>query len=382
MATAAGFLTKAAIRREALVATPTWPGAAPAAADVLLPMLSHDVDERAAWSSHARLSPAVGRQAGTQRARRVTGPMSLEATYNGLAVLWALALGRQAYRIGGTDNPETLAAGAYQHTLEIDPAHHSHAWELGCGVELGDGVDVGQQLARRCTLAIDHQVSCWEFLSGMVNTFALSASPTDCTIEITWRGHSLDQASGTNGDLDAVTQPDWVPIQFHELEFRIGAYSDSAALDGDDAIAITEFRLEIDNHLEMRQTEASGLYPGEPKRTEPVTITGGFVAPRYEADTLKAWARANTALMASAVFTGPQIAATGEFYELAIWLPTITLTISNMDTGSADMQRQAFSFEATSPSAAAAGMPSVQDDESPLIVQVTDEDSTKPLWAA
>lgn len=380
MPTAAGFLTKAALRREALVATPTWPAASPAAANVLLPLLSCDVDERPAWSSHSRLSPA-SRQAGVQTARRVTGPMSLEGIYNGLAVIWALALGRQAYRIGGTDNPETLASGAYQHTFEIDPKHHSHAWELGSGVELGDGVDIGQQLARRSTLVIDHGVSCWEFLSGMINTFQLSASPADVTLDLTWRGHSLDTASATNEDLDEVTQPAWVPISFHELEFRLGAYSASTALDGDDAIAITEFRLEIDNHLEMRQTEASGLYPGEPKRTEPVTITGGFSVPRYEADTLKDWALANTALMASAVFTGPEIASTGEFYQLAIWLPTITLSLANLDTGGSTMQRQAFSFEATSPSAAAAGMPGVQDDETPLIVQVTDEDSAKALWA-
>lgn len=379
MATSAGFMTKAAIRREALVTTPTWPAASPVAANVLLPMLSHDVDERPAWQAHARLEPAAY-QAGSQRARRASGPMVLEGVYNGLAVVWALALGRMAYRIGGTANPETLTSGAYRHTIEVDPVLHSHAWELGNGAQLGDLL-VGQQLARRATLAIDHQVSTWEFLSGMINTLTFSANPQAITIALTWRAHALDQGSGTNPNLTSVTQPSWVPLTFHELEFRIGAYSASTALDSGDAINISEFQFQLDNQLVTRQTESSGLYIAEPKRSGLPTVTGGFVVPRYEADTLKAWALANTTLMASAVFTGSEIAATGENYTLAIYFPTLTLNRLNMDTGDSGQQRQAFSFTATSPSAAAAGMPSTQSAETPLIVQVTDADSAKPLYA-
>ena len=290
MATATGFKTKAALRREALVNTPTWPAASPAAANLLLPMLSHDVDERPAWTSVARLSPQ-GRQAGAQTARRVTGPMSLEAVYNGMAPLWAIALGRAAYSIGGTANPQTLAAGAYRHTIEIDPAHHSHAWEIGSGVPLGSVVDIGQQLARRATLAIDTQVSTWEILSAMVNTLILSASPNGVELDLTWRGHSLNQASATNPNLNSVTQPAFVAVNFHELDFRLKAYSASVALDSSHSIPISEFELEIDNHLEMRQTESSGLYPAEPKRTEPVTVSGAFVVPILAA-ALESWLEA------------------------------------------------------------------------------------------
>lgn len=380
MATATGFKTKAAIRREALVVAPTWPAATPSAANLLLPMLSHDLDERPAWTSVARLSPQ-GRQASTQTARRVTGPMSLEAVYNGMAPLWALALGRAAYSISSTANPQTLATGAYRHTIEIDPALHSHTWEIGSGVPLGSVALIGQQLARRCTLAIDTQVSTWEILSAMVNTFILTASPTGVEIDLTWRGHSMNQASATNPNLNSVTQPAFVPLEFHELDFRLKAYSASVSLDSSHGVPISEFELEIDNKLEMRQTEASGLYPGEPKRTEPATVSGAFVVPRYESDTLKAFARANTALMASAIFTGPAIGATGQNYKLEIWLPTLTITTLNMDTGGPGQQRQAFSFESTSPSSAAAGFPSVQSAETPLIVRLVDADSAKPLFA-
>lgn len=381
MATATGFLTKAAIRREAIVTTPTWPAAAPAAANVLLPMTSHDVDERPAWTSHARALP-LGRQAGVQTARRCTGPLVMDAMYNGLAVIWALALGRTAYRLSGTANPQQLAVGAYKHTIEIDPMLHSHCWEIGSGVRLGDGVKVGQQLARRCTLAIDHRVSTWEFLSGMINTIGLSSGPGGTELELTWRAHSLDQASATNANLNSVTQPSWEPIDFHHLDFRLGAYSASTALDSGDSISLSEFRLDVDNMLEMRQTESSGLYPGEPRRTQPVQVSGGFVVPRYEADTLRAWELDNTTLMATAVFTGPAIGATGQDYKLALYLPTVHLMRLNLDTGDSGQQRQAFGFECTSPAAAAAGMPTVQDDDTPLIVQVTDADSAKPLFAA
>lgn len=379
MPTATGFMVQAALAREALVNTPTWPAAAARAVTTALPLLSHDLDERPTWESHARLTPAH-HQRGSQRARVVSGSMELEAVYGGLVPLWALALGRMAYRIGGTANPETLAAGAYRHTIEIDPMHHSHAWEIGSGVRLGD-VKVGQQLARRCTLAIDHQVSTWEFLSCMVHTLSLSADPGGVTLGVEWLGHSLDQASATNPNLNSLTQPAWVPISFDHLDFRLGAYSSSVALGSGESRPISMFHVELANNLTCHQTEATGLYLGECKRSGPARVSGSFEMPRYEADTFKAWARANTALMATAIFTGSQIAATGHNYSLAIYLPTLTLTELSMPTGGPGQLSQAFSFEATSPSSAAAGMPSVQSAETPLILRVTDADSAKALWA-
>lgn len=382
MPTAAGFITKAAIRREAIVSVPTWPAVSPAAADVLLLFRTHDVDERPQLTSHARHTPQGGHQAGSQVAKVSSGPMTLDGVYNGMAVVWAMALGRMAKRIGGTTNPETLASGAYRHTIEIDPVLHSHAWELGSGVQLGDGLLIGQQLARRCTLAIDHGVSTWAFKSAMVNQLELRAGVRDVSIGLSWLAHSLDRSSVTNPDLDSITQPNWLDLVFHQLELRIGPYSASTALDANDAAQLSGFRLQLNNNLVARRTEDSGLYMGEPKRQSLPVVSGAFTAPRYESDALTAWVNANTTLMASAVFTGPKIASTGFNYELGIYLPTITLREANLPTEGSGQQQQAYTFEATAPRAAAAGMPSVQSAETPLIVQVTDDNSAHALYTA
>lgn len=382
MPTSAGFLTSAALRREALVTAPTWPAAAPAAANVRLPLLSADIDERPVWQSHARQTPEGGRQAGSPTGLICSGPMTLYGVYNRLAPIWAMALGRMAKRLGGTDNPETLASGAYRHTMEIDPQLHAHAWELGGGVELGDGILIGQQLARRATLVLDYGVSAWEFLSAMVGSLALQIGPRRATMNLNWLAHSLDQSSATNPNLSSVDQPDWVELCLQDLDVRLAPYSASTALDAGDAIEVSSFGLFVANHLAGRQTESSGLYIAEPKRTAMPSVTGTLTQPFYESDTLTAWASASTELMLSAVFTGPEIASTGVNYSLEIYCPSITLRERRVRIEGQSMPVPGYTFEATSPSAAAAGMPAAQSAETPLMVRVTDEDSNHALYAA
>ena len=379
MTTAAGFATRAALSLEAITSWPTWPAAAPAAATRLLPLLRANVDERALWTTHARHSHPV-RQAGTITGRVSSGPMTLSGVYNGLDVVWALALGRMARRLGGSDNPEPLATGAYRHTIEVDPVMHSHAWELtSSGIQLGEA-SIGQQLARRATLAIDTRVSTWEFTSAMIDRLELRASPRGVTINLTWIAHALDRASAINPSLDALAEPRWHDLAFHDLEFRIAPYSINAALGSGDAISVSAMRWSLANQLGARQTEDSDLYVGEPKRRALPVMSGAFTLPRYESDTLTGWAGAKTKLMATAVFSGPEIATTGVSHELAIYLPTLTLREAGVAADGEGQLQQAYTFEATGPSAAAAGMPAVQDPQTPLIVQITDDDAANAVY--
>lgn len=308
--------------------------------------------------------------------------MTLEGVYDGIARVWAMALGRMAKVLGGVDNPETLAVGAYRHTIEIDPAMHSHAWQLDSGVRLDDAVLLEQQLARRATLVVQHgAVSTWEFKSAMLNGLTLTSTTRRTRIALSWLAHSLDRASVINPNLDAAIEPLWQPLGFDEMEFRIAPFSDSTALDSGDSITVGSMRLTIANRLVSRQTEGSGYFIGEPKRNALPTITGAFVLPRYEADTLLDWARDKAELMLSAVYTGPEIAATGVAYELGLYVPSLTLSEVSMPTTGPRQTRQAFTFEATVPTLPAAGMPTTQDAATPFIVQVVDDESGNALYA-
>jgi hypothetical protein len=216
----------------------------------------------------------------------------------------------------------------------------------------------------------------------VVNGISLNAAPGGVTLAVEWLAYGLDRASATNPDLSALTPPLSIPLQFEQLELRLAPYSASTALDSGDAVSVNQFSVALDNALSARQTEASGLYIGEPKRGDFPGITGALRLPRYEADTLAGWAAAKTALMLSAVFTGPEIAATGEYFQVGIYLPTITLLEADLSTSGPEQHEPSFTFEATTPSAAAAGMPVVQDAPAPLIVQVTDSDANHPLYSA
>ena len=86
--------------------------------------------------------------------------------YQGLEQLWACTLGFGARRFGSTNNPETLATGAYKHRYELDSVMGATPWMLGEGWQLGDGLQLGQRRIRRGTVAVDLQSEVWEFLSA------------------------------------------------------------------------------------------------------------------------------------------------------------------------------------------------------------------------
>jgi hypothetical protein len=378
MPSAKGFLTKLALAREAITYTPAWPAAQPATPPSLLPLLSEDLQE--SYDAPPRMP--VGRattRPGTRRSARAGGPVRLQATYDGMELVWALALGAMAYRVDGVALPEELTTGVFRHLYECAEALHSTGWPAGCGAVCGtDTLVCGQQQIRRATAVVDKQVSCWEFLSGMVGSLDLDAAPAGVSVALALAAHSLDRDSATNPNLDALSDPDSTPIAFTDLELRIGPYSTETALDASDAYDVAGVRLSLDNALRIRSDVASGLHIAEPKRRGPVQVSGELFIPRYESDQFLNWLADETELMASLVMTGPAIAATGYDYTLRLWLPCVRLHDAPAPTTGDDEHALRVALAAYAPLAAPAGFPATWLT-GPLCVECVSANDTHPL---
>jgi hypothetical protein len=88
--------------------------------------------------------------------------------------------------------------------------------------------------------------------------------------------------------------------------------------------------------------------------------------------------RAKTPYMLSLVFTGAEIAATGEDAMLSLYLPRLVLTQPQVIWNGAGLIGEGLSFECLIPAQAAAGFPATQR-LSPLIVELVTPNSVHPL---
>jgi hypothetical protein len=319
--TARGFLTKAALTREAIVTTPTWPAASAQAAAALLPLLSEDVRERPVRQA---VTTALGTVAPDTLSRPVSGSVALLATYNGLELIYALSLGFQGKRYSGTVYPASVSTGAWRHRFEIDDDLRSVPWEEADGFVEGE-LDEGTQRIRRATLCVDKQLAVWESLSTVVGSLELEATSARVALSLGVVAHSITRASLVNPNLDALATPAaFYPLRFSELVCRVGPYSASTALGSSNVLAVSGVRLALDNRLGAPVSRLTHPYIDEPARTAPAAVQGTFSLPRYQADTLLALADAGTELMADLIWTGPLIPGTSQPYQLAVYLPGLT----------------------------------------------------------
>jgi hypothetical protein len=373
--TARGFRTRAALTREAIVTTPTWPAASAAAATALLPLLSESVRERPVRES---VTTVDGVQAPDTLARPVSGECALMATYNGLELLFALALGYQAKRYAGSVYPLQLATGVYQSRFEVDSDLRSLAWDQTADGFSGGELSAGQQRIRRATLCVDKQVATWESKSCMLNALELEATPAGVSLGLGLVAHSLTRASVVNPSLSALATPTaFSPVRFSELVCRIGAYSVSTALDSSNVLAVSGVRLSLDNRLAAQQSVTTAPYSDEPARIQPAQVAGSLFLPRYQADTLLAFADAGTELMADMVFSGPTIPGTASNYSLAFYLPAVSLLETDIPTTGPAWHQVSMPFVAY-PKTPGAGFP-VGLKNGALMVEIVSELSTNPL---
>lgn len=378
-----GFLTRAGIKMEAQITTPTWPSAAAGTIASLLPIHAPTPDVHAVLAA----TPGTHGYGPATDLDRQTLPanltLPLPVIYEGLEPLWACALGYMAKRYSGTVFPQTIVSGAYRHKYEVDSVLQADYWTTDDGWQADDGLVADQRKTRRfTTVATIGDVSAWEWLSCMVGQLSLSGGQNQAlTATAQLLGGTLDTTPATNtlAAMQAlgITYP--ARVLWHQGVTRIGAYSAVTPLGGGDIIKPSAWTMTLDNALETTYSARLALTPEEHSRGEqPPRITGTFTVPRHTADTLLDGQRAGTTYMADLIFTGAQIAATGQNYTLELYWPTIRFTQAGPVYSEAGIISQALSFEAISPTAAAAGMPATTH-LTPFIVQLQSAISAHPL---
>lgn len=379
-AAGAGYKSKAAFRREALLYADTWPSAAPIAVTSLLPLLGENVDEvpehaldNTRGSAYVTASDVVGRSSG--------GPVRLQVRYEGLEFVWTAALGFMAGRIGGTLMPEQLAVGAYRHLYEMDRSLGAKPWQFGDGWRFGDGLIFGQRKMRRGTYVADRTVSPWEFLSSMVNELTISANREGVTLTLDLVSHSRDIASAINTTpvLDALSGSDHPNVLFTDLVVRLDDFSASIALSSADEVGITAFDLVLANGLAIGdRTKRTGLVIEEPERAGKAQVTGRLVFPRHTSNTYLTALRSGTIKMADLQFTGDQIGATGQNYALNLYLASLKFDAGPIPIDGPGLLGQALTFTCYEPTDVPAGFP-VSNRNGPLLVEVQSAEATHPL---
>ena len=356
----------------------TWP---PTVATVtkLLPMLSESVAEQPISTGQPRRLPAQGVEPGALLSLVSAGLISLQATYNDLEHVWAVALGRMPYSVSTVRRPEEIVPGAYRHTYEIDPTYHSHAWRLNDGVLLDDGIDINQQQITHGVFAVDRGDVVHETNGVSIDTLQFISTNRAVLLNLGVIGHQLNLASITNPDLSGVTKPAWEPVQHVDADIRLGTQSTITPLGTGDRIDVATMRISLANRVVARQTLDSGLYISAPRRGRMQTLTGGINLPRYANDTLYNRARTGEQLMMQAVYTGPEIDATGIDYELGIYLPSVKLVSPVLPTRGARINTQDYTLQISTAPEAQAGMPATIE-QSPIIVQLVTDSSVHPLY--
>ena len=371
-------VTIAGIAKSGPLFAPTWPPPV-VPVTMVLPMLSESLG----------LFPVLGRtptqdvkyvSRGVQLAERHRGSLPLSATFNGLELIWALGLGRAAFTIGGTDNPEEIVPGAYRHTFELDLDFHSHAWAFDEGVEFDGGVAFDQQMVRNSTVAIDKSLEAvWESRGATIQSLGFDDDGGTARINLGILSHSLDRDSATNTDLTSLVCPPWQHLRPEARTIRIGPQSEVTPLDSSHDQRVESWSMTINNALSSGQTQDSGLYIGEPRRRGVPLLSATVNLPRWSSDTLIDFAQAQSDVMASVVYTGDEIAATGENWELGIYFPSVRLVEPKIPTRGAQVYGQSYLLDLSAPDAPMAGMPATAL-LSPIIVQAVTDSAANPLF--
>jgi len=381
MAETTGIGIRAGWQREALVSTQTWPAAAAAALTALLPVLDVQPNDGETKSSVRTVQSGLGPTSWDVLSLLPTAGVPIQARYQGLEALWACALGHMAKRIGATVLPETLAAGVYRHLYELDARlSTAESWASGDGFLCGTEVQCGQRKVRRGTLAVDFQVSVWEWLSSMIQAMTFQAEPGGVTLTVELVAHSLSRSSSMNTAATMLKLlPETAPrVLFTDLDFRVAPYSAGTPLGSGDTVTCTTWVLRLENNLVGTPGPATGTAPVEYERERPPQVTITFVSPRHVSDTWQTRWGANTILMADAKFTSEKEVAAGQPYKLNFYLPSCVVTNANLGVQGARLPADTVQLMGVVPSAAAAGMPTMSHN-TPCAVEVVSGVSPHPL---
>lgn len=375
-----GYALRAGLAREATTTSVVWPAASAALVTRLLPLLTWDANDGANKAGAPSLASSLGPLAFDLLSLAPTLTVPLQARYEGLEQLWALACGFGPRRYGATLNPETLATGAYRHRYELEAEAGSTPWMLGEGWQLGDTLQLGQRKTKRATVAADLQAEVWELLSSMVNGWSLTMDQGNVTWTLDLLSHSKSASSSVNtattlGNALPSVAPRLLPSQ---AVFRIAPYSGSTALNSGDAVQVSSWALRVEHNLTASFGPRLGTAPEEFARQDLPRVTLTFVLPRHSAETWQSRWRANSRVMADCKWTGGQIAATGINYQCNVYLPSMQVTNAQLSSGGAALVNDTVQCVGVIPTAAAAGFPTMHT-LGPLMVELVSAISTHGL---
>jgi len=374
MSIGAGFSSKTAFRHEATQSSYGTPIACGAGDQV--PLVTESLSKAIEKEPDTIIRNQAGYGPADVTGVAVAGPVQMELCYRGLEALLCAAMGFQ--RI---DDPATVAAGVYKHTIELSENLHGEGWEAGDGILAGSGFLAGDQKVRRGTLVVDKAVSLWEYSSCMVQTLTLTGNAKCCRIEAELVPYDCDRASAVNTTSAAwtIADDDFSPVRLQDMALWMDDYSGAVALAAADALGVSEFEIKLENNLEIKRDSLSGLYIAEPRRGGKRRVTGSFTIPRYETDGFFDDHDAQTAQMAMLMFTGPAIGTTGYSQTLWIWLPTIRFDEASAAVEVPGMLTQTLAFTAELPAAVPAGFPTAAEKE--LVIQIQNNLSANGLLA-
>lgn len=299
MASGLGTLTKAAFKKdgeETAFPKTDW-GDSDLGANDAIPLLSESLVYESTRENDATLYGKAGLRCSDEVAKRVRGPITVQARYNDIGRLICAAMGfENPNDSGGTyhGSPESTG-GKYKHVIELDDIMHRQTWTLdGDRLPSGGGGgtwDANDQKVRTGNLIIAKSVNDWKFNSVAVNKMSVKIAPERVQIEFDLIGYNHSRGSYNSANFTlATTQTN---VIWPHLVFSING----------SAVGITKAEINLDNHLEAEADTASGLYIKEPMRGAMRDVTFGFDLARYEADTRLDDLDAGTERYASFVFT-------------------------------------------------------------------------------
>ena len=373
MSQGAGFSSKTVWKKEATQSdygTPIECGA-----DDQIPLVTEDLDRAIEKELDNVVRYKAGYGSSAILTKGVEGSITLDLVYRGMEAILVAAMGLCNY----SASPETVVAGVYKHTIELDENIHSESWLAGDGILAGSGYLAGDNKVRRGTLCIDKTVSIWEIISSMIQEMTIRGDSKAVRAEFNLAPYNMDRASAVNTSAAAWSIPDddFLSVIFQDMVIWIDDYSDSVPLTDADAVGVSAIEVKLENNLAIGRDSVSGLYLAEPKRNGKRLVRGSFTFPRYESDDFLGDLDVQTAKMAMIRFVGSQIGSTGYYRTIWIWLPTIRFDEVSAPVEGPGLLTATHTFTAELPAALPSGFPAAATKE--MVIQVQNDLATNPL---
>lgn len=332
MANTKGFLGIVGLKKSAVWGTPVLVDA-----DCGIEILQDGIGAEVALIANEQISGSSQMRAGDRGAEFHRGDLSLNAKFESLSLLWALAFGAAGLPAQqGSDS-------AWKHVLKLK--------------NVLDGLFA--------TLVLDYQLEVHEHPSVKVNGFKFECSQSDQVAKLTFPliASSLNRntSAGVNraSTIPGITMaPNRQRLLFAQMAVRLND-ADGAALGPSDVQFVSGVTIEADRKLKNDDvTTQFGNLIDEPLQDGFTEVTGSLSFSKYATDNI---ARFTEMLMKTrkkldVVFTGP-VANGATRYSQAFYLNDVQFESGQPQIGGPGLTPWTLNFKAHVVSAAPAGFP-------------------------